>query len=140
MQGGIEPPWQRVVNGIVLGSERFARQLRCQARGNPREQRSLRSPAVPVGWERIVRALERAKGEPWDGFAGRRGDWGRDAALWLGRRAGRLRLAQLGKLAGGLDYANVSKAVARFARRLGENPRLRQELTAIEQQLSNDKM
>jgi hypothetical protein len=51
-----------------------------------------------------------------------------------------LRLAQLGKLAGGLDYANVSKAVARFARRLGENPRLRQELTAIEQQLSNDKI
>ena len=66
------------------------------------------------------------------GAATRRCGWGGGA--------GRLRLAQLGKLAGGLDYANVSKAVARFARRSGEDAGLRQELTAIEQQLSNDKM
>ncbi len=46
----------------------------------------------------------------------------------------------LGELAGGLDYANVSKVVARFARRLGEDPGPRRELTAIEQQLSNDKI
>jgi hypothetical protein len=41
-------------------------------------------------------------------------------------------------LAGGLDYANVSKAVARFARRLGDNPALRQELATIEQRLYNN--
>ncbi len=46
----------------------------------------------------------------------------------------------LGELAGGLDYANVGKAVARFARRFGEDPGLRRELTAIEQRLSNDKI
>jgi len=28
------------------------------------------------------------------GFSNRQGDWGRDAAWWLGRRAGRLRLAE----------------------------------------------
>ena len=140
MQGGLEPPWQRVVGGVALGSETYAQQLRREARGNPREQRSLRSPTMAVSWERIISALERVKGEKRDAFAGRRGDWGRDAALWLGRRAGRMRLAQLGELAGGLDYANVSKAVTRFSRRLGDDPGLRQELTAIEQQLSNDKM
>jgi hypothetical protein len=50
--------------------------------------------------------------ENWPGFANRHGDWGRDAALWLGRRAGRLSLAGLGKFAGGLDYALASKAAA----------------------------
>ncbi len=66
--------------------------------------------------------------------------WSGDAPLWLGRRAARLRPAAMGELAGGLGFANVRKAVARFVRRLGEDPGLRQELTAIEQQLSNDKM
>ena len=50
----------------------------------------------------------------------------------------RLRLGHLGELAGGLDYANVSQAVARFSRRLVDEPALRQQLTAVEQQLSND--
>src|SRR6185436_18885050 len=124
--------------GMVLGSEMFAKQLQREARGNPREQLSLRPPQLPVSWEQIVSALERAKGETWLEFVNRRGDWGRDAALWLGRRAGRLRLVRLGELAGGLDYANVSKAVARFTRRLDEDPALRQQLAVIQRQLSND--
>src|SRR5437867_9268561 len=35
-------------------------------------------------------------------FSGRHGDWGRDAALWLGRRQGRLKLAELGQAPGGM--------------------------------------
>ena len=62
-QGGLEPPWLRVVGGIALGSEAFAEQLRREAGGNPREQKSLRSPGWRVSWERIVGAVERAKGE-----------------------------------------------------------------------------
>ena len=66
--------------------------------------------------------------------------WGRDAALWLGRRIGRLRLAQLGELAGGMDYAGVSKAVARFTGRLANEPALRQRLAGIERRMSNAKI
>src|SRR5262249_14288701 len=43
LQGAVEPPWERVVNGIALGSAAFAQQLRRAARGNCREQQSLRS-------------------------------------------------------------------------------------------------
>ena len=43
-------------------------------------------------------AVERVKGEKWMEFRDRHGDWGRDAALWLGRRCGRLKLAQDPKL------------------------------------------
>ena len=74
-QGGLEPPWLRVVGGIALGSEAFAEQVRREAGGNPREQKSLRSPGWRVSWERIVGAVERAKGERWEEFAERRGDW-----------------------------------------------------------------
>jgi hypothetical protein len=36
-------------------------------------------------------------------------DWGRDAALWLGRKRGGYRLAELGQLAGGKDDAALGQ-------------------------------
>ena len=139
-QGSVEPPWGRVVEGIALGSPAFAQRLRREARGNRREQRSLRDRVKAVSWPEIVAALERAKDARWEEFVNRRGDWGRDAALWLGRRAGRLKLAELGKLAGGLDYAVVSKAMARFGQRLSQDASLRERITALQEKLSNDKI
>jgi len=135
-QGGIEPPWERVVDGIALGTQAFAQRLRREARGNWREQKSLRGAPSVVTWPRIVSALEQAKGEDWGRFVNRHGDWGRDAALWLGRRLGRLPLAALGKLAGGLDYAVVSKALARFGGRLARDVPLRNQLAILQTQLS----
>ena len=49
----------------------------------------------------IVAALEQTKAESSVDFVDRHGDWGREAALWLGRRTGRMSLAELGKAAGG---------------------------------------
>lgn len=135
-QGGVEPPWKQVVDGLALGSTAFAQQVRREARGNAREQRALRGLVKAATWAQIVDALEHAKGERWAGFANRHGDWGRDAALWLGRRVGRLGLTELGQLAGGLDYAVVSKALARFGRRLALDGALSEQLAAIENQLS----
>jgi REP element-mobilizing transposase RayT len=136
-QGSIERPWDRLVAGIALGTEAFARRLRRQARGNPREQTSLRKLAHGVSWPRVVAALEGAKGEKWGEFSQRHGDWGRDAALWLGRKRGRYSLRELGELAGGMDYAAVGQAVSRFGKRLEQQHQLRQSLTDIETQLSN---
>ena len=132
----IEPPWKQVVDGLALGSAAFAQQVRREARGNAREQRSLRGMVDTVAWERIVGALEHAQGESWGDFVNRYGDWGRDAALWLSRRVGRLRLIELGQLAGGLDYAVVGKTLARFRRRLALDVALSEQLAAIENQLS----
>ena len=80
----------------------------------------------------MVSAVERAKGESWEEFGERYGDWGRDAALWLGRRRGRLRLAELGKLVGGMDYGGGGQAVSRFGKRLEKEAGLRSELRQIE--------
>ena len=139
-QGIIESPWERLVPGMVLGTEAFAQRLRRGLRANRREQAQARKLESRADWCAIVAALERLKGEKWAEFSQRHGDWGRDAALWLGRRAGRLRLGELGELAGGMDYAAVGQAVARFGRRLEQQPQLRCTLDKIATQLSNVEM
>ncbi len=137
LQGTMERPWDRLIAGVVLGSRAFARRLRQGIRANPREQGQIKGLTEPVSWPAIVSVLEKAKGEPWERFRGRHGDWGRDAALWLGRRRGRLRLAQLGQLADGMDYTAVGQAVSRFGKRLEREAKLRRELAGIEAQLSH---
>jgi hypothetical protein len=90
-----------------------------------------------LSWEQVVDRLERVKGEKWEEFAVRHGDWGRDAALWLARRYGGLRLAELGQKAGGLDYAAVSQALRRFGKRLEKDARLRASLAKWKHEISN---
>ena len=58
--------------------------------------------------------VERLKGGRWQAFSERRGEWGRDLALWAARRYSGLMLAELGRQAGGLDYTAVAMAVKRF--------------------------
>ena len=139
-QGVLERPWDRLVAGLVLGTEAFARRLLQKARGNSREQPTLRKLGPRISWPQIIGALEQAKGESWAQFSQRHGDWGRDAALWLGRKRARYHLAELGELAGGLDYAAVGQAVSRFSKRVQAGGQLRRELTQIEKQLSKVEM
>jgi hypothetical protein len=95
----------------------------------------VRRLARRPSWAEIISAVERLKGEGWGEFCDRHGDWGRDAALWLGRRAGRLSLAELGRLAGGMEYAVVAQALNRFGRRVERTPELRQKTAAIQRQM-----
>jgi hypothetical protein len=46
-----------------------------------------------------------------------------------------LRLAELGRLVGNLDYAVVSKAIAQFQRRMQTDPKLREHMATIQAQL-----
>lgn len=139
-QGGIERPWDRLVGGLVLGTESFARRLLRQVRVNKREQAAVRRLEPRLRWAGIVSALEKVKGEAWSEFSGRHGDWGRDAALWLGRKRGRYTLGELGKLAGGMDYAAVGQAVSRLDKRLAKPGELRRNLAKVEKQMSNIEM
>src|SRR5439155_8307809 len=137
-QGISERPWDRLVAGVVLGSEAFARRLRLELKGNVREQKAIKQLSKHPDWEQIVKAIEREKGECWRDFVGRYGDWGRDAALWLGRRVGRLKLRELAHLAGGIDYAAAGTAVARFGTRLERDTALKRMMVRIRSTMSND--
>ncbi len=135
-EGIVESPWERLIGGVILGSEEFAAQLRDRVKGSRREQKSLKVYDERVAWDRIVRAVESVKGEKWEAFRDRYGDWGRDAALYLGRRQGRMKLLELSQVAGGVDYAAVGGAISRFGKRLIKGE-LRTEMKKILTQLSN---
>jgi len=139
-QGAVERPWDRLVAGLVLGSESFARKLRQGTGANQREQPSFKglgcSGNLAANRCRAGAEQRRELGAIQPTLR----DWGRDAALWLGRRRGRYRLAELGQLAGGMDYAAVGQAVARFSRRLEQRGPLRRQIAKIEDNLSNVEM
>jgi hypothetical protein len=121
---------------VVLGTEAFARGLLRQVRVDTREQPAVRKLGPRLIWAGIVAAVEKVKGENWAEFSGRHGDWGRDAALWLGRKRGGYQLSELGQLAGGMDYA----AVSRFDKRVSKGGDLKRNLAKVERHMSNVEM
>lgn len=107
---------------------------------NQREQPPVKRVLGRASWKQIVQAVEKAKGEQWETFSHRHRDWGRDAALWLGRYSGRIRLAELAALVGGCDYTTVGKAVSRFQIRASADPMLGRRLQALKNGLSHFEM
>lgn len=120
----------RVRWGVVLGGERFARKVRGVIRVSRetagREALRARRPV-----EEIVRMVEGIRGERKNRFWDRHGDWGRDLVLWGARRYGGLTLAELGALAGGVDYTAVSMALKRLAGRALRDRSLRTALKIL---------
>jgi hypothetical protein len=117
---------------MVLGTEEFARAVLKDLKPDRREQAAARRLKRPPAWREIVHAIERAKGEKWADFSARHGDWGRDGALWLGRHAGRMRLAELAREVG-CDYTTVGKAVSRFGERMKRDPVLVKTISRLKE-------
>jgi hypothetical protein len=136
-EGMLPSPWERLRAGLLLGSEQFVRRIGRRARGDAREQPALRRMQPRPTFEQVVAVVEQLKGEKWDGFRERYGDWGRDMVLYVARRRCGLTLRELAELAGGMDYSSVATAVRRFARRAGRARKLHELIIAAEMELSN---
>jgi putative transposase len=136
-EGVAESPWERLEAGMVLGGQEFVDHMRRHLRGDEREQPQLRQLRPRPSWEEVVAAVEKVKGERWEAFRDRYGDWGRDLALYVGRRRAGMRLRQLAEAAGGLDYGSAAGAVRRFARRLSHERGLKKLVNAVEQEILN---
>jgi putative transposase len=132
-----ESPWERLAAGVVLGGPEFVEQMRRHLRGDEREQPQLRQLKARPSWETVVAAVEKVKGERWEAFRDRYGDWGRDLALYVGRRRAGMRLRQLAEAAGGVDYGSAAGAVQRFAQRLSHERALKKLVSAVENEISN---
>jgi len=117
--GLAESPWEQVSGQVILGRGHFLRRMQRIVSGGVRRPRpALRKIAARNKWRAVVKAVEAVKGEKWEHFRNRYGDWGRDVALYLARRTGQLKLAELGRLAGGIHSATVAAAVIRMPQRL----------------------
>ncbi len=90
------------------------RKVREGLRGDAREQTGLQRLQGRPKLPEAISVVEKLKGEKWETFRDRYGDWGRDLVLYLGRKVCGLKLKELGEAAGGIDYVSVSAAVKRF--------------------------
>ncbi|MFO7535829.1 MAG: hypothetical protein R6X19_09150, partial [Kiritimatiellia bacterium] len=88
------------------------------------------------GFEDIRRAVEEIKGEKWEAFRDRQGDWGRDVVLWLAQRHTGLTLPEIAKAAGVADHRAAGKAVERMEKRMRENRELKQIAAQVKKVLS----
>ena len=69
--------------------------------------------------------VQELKKESWGSFRDRRGDWGRELALYLGREQGGMTLAELGHAVEGKNVMAMSLAIRRFRSRLSTEKSLR---------------
>jgi REP element-mobilizing transposase RayT len=113
---GVDPTrTERLRDAVAIGSEQFAKRMRkvsdkVSLRGVA-DRRELRRR---VRMEDVRKAVEELKGEPWEAFAGRHGDWGLLLFLWGARRFCSVTLRELGAVAGGKADATVGMAIKRF--------------------------
>jgi putative transposase len=112
-QGVKETPWEQVKLGMALGTVEFARKIQARLKTG-REMPEKKRWRKQAGFEDVVGVVERLSGELWSAFCERHGDKRRDLVLWVARRCTGLTLAELGRKAGGMDYAAVTMAVRRF--------------------------
>jgi putative transposase len=136
LREGVGVPWEQLQGQVILGEPEFVRSLEDELQGNRREQPSLRRLETRPAWQQIVEVVEAMKQEKWKQFRDRRGDWGRDVALYLGRQHGGLKLRELGELAG-VDYGSVSVALQRLERRRRQDQQLADRLREGETLLLN---
>ncbi len=134
---GAEGYWDRLKAGMAIGSTAFLERARAMVKGDKREQKEIRQWKRLVPFDRVVKAVEREKGETWERFRGRQGDWGRDMVLWVARKRCGLTLRELGKAVVGMEYFAVSKAITRLSARLKTQKPLRLCLRRVEDYLSN---
>ena len=119
-----ESPLEQVEAQLVLGGAALlARARQLLGRERRREQPGARG-LRQRDFRDAIAVVSQIKGEPWERFRDRYGDWGRDLALWLGRTQCGLKLRELGELAGGLDYATVSVATSRWQKRAAADKKL----------------
>jgi len=106
--------------------ERLRRKVPSSAKNdtNARAWRRL----LPFG--EVVRAVEAVKGEEWASFADRKGDRGRDLALYVARMNCGLSIPELAAFAG-IEPAAASKALQRMRKRLRGDRKLKSILRKV---------
>ena len=130
-QGVEEGAFARITAAVAVGGAAFIEGLRKRVPKRAGGETNARAWRRLLPFGEVVRAVESVKGEPWEAFADRRGDWGRDLALHIGRMRCGLTLGELGGLSGAMGVQAVAKACERMGEKLKTDKRLRRELARV---------
>ena len=128
-QGVEEGVFERLTAALAIGGTTFIENLRRKVPKRAGGETNARSWRRLLPFAEVVRAIESVRGERWDDFIGRHGDYGRDLALHIGRLKCGLTLRELGKEAGEMSIPGVAKACERMLKRL-KNDRKMQRVSA----------
>ncbi len=96
----------------------------------------LKAIKKPAQSECIVKAVSRYKGEEWEQFVNRRGDWGRDMVLLLARKNTMITNRELADHIGKPDDSAVAQAVRRLEKRIQDDPRLVRAFEILQKAIS----
>jgi len=110
---------------VAIGTAAFVERVKRLVTKVTKEQPDRQFAVRLVSFKRIIKIVEKEKGEKWQAFGGRYGDHGRDLVLYLARIRSGLTLAEIGKEAGGIEYKTVGKAVKRFEQTMKKDRRTR---------------
>ena len=134
-----EGAFARITAAVAIGGTAFIEGLRKRVPKRAGGETNARAWRRLLPFGEVVRAVEAVKGEPWEAFADRQGDWGRDLALHLGRMRCGMTLRELGAQAGGIGVQAVAKASFRMGERLKADKRLQRELARVRRMLESGK-
>jgi len=126
-----DSPIERAASGFLLGSQDWIERMKGLLRGDRKEQKAFRKLEKRPEWNNVRKAVEHVKGEKWADFCDRYGDWGRDMALYVGRRRCGMKLNELGIAAGITSYYTVAQAVKRMGSLIKEDKAMLKNLEAI---------
>jgi len=124
-QGIEEPKLSSLSSAVVIGSAAFVSKVRKEVlklKGvdtNEREWKRL------LPFTDVISAVEKLKGEAWDDFVDRHGDWARDLALYAGRERCGLSLTELGEFVNCRNQS-VAQSNMRIRKRLKQDQELKQ--------------
>jgi len=126
----------RLTQALAIGSTAFVEKLRRRLTGSDGVRTNARAWRRLLPFTDVVRAVEGVRGERWVEFAGRRGDWGRDLALYVGRMHGGMTLKELA-VSAGMNLDTVQSCVQRIRKCLAKDTGLRRSHARVLLALAN---
>jgi len=136
----LESAWENLVGGLVLGGKELLEKVRRVTKADPGEQPGWKEIERRPGLPEIVAAVSRLRGEAWEDFGNRRGDWGRPMVLMAARRLAGINNRTLAAWMGGKDDSAVTQAVKRLEAKMRQSRKLAGIYRSLEREISNVKM
>jgi REP element-mobilizing transposase RayT len=122
-QGVAEGAFAKLSTAVAIGSAEFIAKLRKQVLKCKGENTNERDWRRLLPFPEVMAAVATVRGEPWESFVNRHGDWGRDLALYIGRVRCGLTLKELGGYTD-ISAASVSQAAILIRKILAEDKAL----------------
>jgi len=116
-QGVEESAFAKLSTAVAVGGAEFIAKLRKQVLKRKGENTNERDWRRLLPFSDVMAAVGSVRGEPWENFVNRYGDWGRDLALYIGRSRCGLTLKELGNYAD-MNVPSVSQAAMRIRKML----------------------